>query len=211
MITPLKDTVSVSEVSQANYNTPPYELLNLPHQEAHEQVNLCDVVAFISDKMATVKQGKRINNSVASITGFLKEVMKRAQINKNILLLASIYFKNLVSSYKEELPDFACCGKRLLLVCLILAHKFSNDMTFSMRTWTQVSGLPTMSISIMERWCLKQLNYGLYINNETLASWTQDIAGYHKRNFSTTPMPKKRSIDTQYNEYTNKRARRSIV
>lgn len=189
MITP--DTVKVQEVS----------LFQVEHED---NVNLSDVVLFISQRMSLVKQGKRINNSVESITAFLKEVMKRAQVNKETLLLASIYFKNLVLSYSADLalPDFACCGKRLLLVCLILAHKFSNDMTFSMRTWAHVSGLPTKSISIMERWCLKQLNYGLYVTKDTLNDWATVMAGYHSNT-------KKRALESEY--LPNKRVHRNIV
>lgn len=204
MISPL-NSVSVGDVCHGHYNTPPYFESALPHSVYEEHVNLCDIVAFISDKMSSVKQGKRINNSVASVTEFLKQVMKRAQINKETLLLAAMYFKNLVHSYKEDLPDFACCGKRVLLVCLILAHKFSNDMTFSMRTWTQVSGLPIKSISIMERWCLKQLNYGLYISKDAMQSWTEIMAGYHKR----TSVPKKRPLECEF--LPNKKANRNIV
>ncbi|UCS21980.1 uncharacterized protein HLK63_J10681 [Nakaseomyces glabratus] len=186
-VTPSGELVPVETLSNNVYHTPPYQSLKSDgtSSEANTQLSSSDFVSFITDVVAGVhsKSHKRINNSKTSIANFLKEVTKRAHISRDILLLASIYFDKLIKSHEGAInvPEFAYCGKRLLLVCIILAHKFSNDITFSMRVWTQVSGLPTRSIAIMERWCLKQLNYGLTVTNEAMTSWGSKLAGYEQR------------------------------
>ena len=87
---------------------------------------------------------------VADIQVYLKEVCKRSRSTKTVVFLAAIYLDKIYSNWEPmlgDIPKFARCVKRVFLSCLIIAHKFANDKTFSMRSWSSISGLGRKAVS----------------------------------------------------------------
>ena len=159
--------------SHLAYQTPPYET-SLDNRIKRTPVgrkrsnSLSDLLNKINKLMMICTrdfQKNKINNSNIK---FLTEVLKRSKSNKLITILSCHYFKNIYQNLNglnviaNELPEFAKCPKRIFLSCLILSHKFINDNTFSMKTWSSISGLNSKDLSTMERWCLNKLDYNLF-------------------------------------------------
>ncbi|CAB4253808.1 similar to Saccharomyces cerevisiae YHR071W PCL5 Cyclin [Maudiozyma barnettii] len=182
------------EQSHLAYQTPPYEtnIVNISSsstktaihrfiaspQQCQKQSTSSKLIKNISNLMSNSTSqflitDSKINNSFNKNIKFLTEVLKRSKSNKLIAMLASHYFKqiyeNLNSNKINDLPEFAKCSKRIFLTCLILSHKFINDNTFSMKTWSSISGLPAKDLSTLERWCLHKLDYNLYVDIKEIA------------------------------------------
>ncbi|CCK68638.1 Pcl5p KNAG_0B01960 [Huiozyma naganishii CBS 8797] len=162
------------------YQTPPHEGLVrkacVIKASSNSSSALNHNVTALVSKLTLHPQNKRINNSISSISGFLVEVLKRSKSNRHTTSLASFYFTRLMQAEKfDALPEFAQCAKRVFLICLILAHKFLTDNTFSAETWSKISGLPKKTLSDMERWVLKKLDYNLFVEAETMTKWNTEL------------------------------------
>lgn len=166
------------------YQTPPNEVKSNNSNVNHfskiisSPNSIINCISLFLSKMTSSKNinDSKINNSVISIKSFLIEILRRSKCNKNVVILATYYFDKLLSENDYELfPVFAKCAKRIYLIYLIIAHKFLNDNTFSMKTWSNISGLNQKNLTDMERWCLNKLNYNLFIDNQKLAIWQLNL------------------------------------
>lgn len=179
---PSPSTANPQELVQSHfaYQTPPYEVNKVSYHISSPNIQLSSSLTLI-EKITRLlsaltldycNSNSKINNSFTTIKPFVTEILKRSKSNKLIAILASHYFKTIFSNLQEkqqdELPEFAKCSKRIFLSCLILSHKFVNDNTFSMETWSSISGLKSKDLSTMERWCLNKLGYNLFIDSNKL-------------------------------------------
>ena len=115
---------------------------------------------------------------------FLHDVLKRSKTTKTCLILATYYYDLLINETKtpkqtsNEVESLEYCAKRRFYGCLILAHKYINDKTYNMESWSIISGkggLSKLDISKIEKWCLAKLNYELYIKDlSVLQKWCLD-------------------------------------
>ncbi|CCD24090.1 cyclin family protein NDAI_0C04300 [Naumovozyma dairenensis CBS 421] len=132
------------------------------------------IASFLSET-AKKYSTTRINNDVQSLKSFINEITKRSKSKRNILLLATYYFQKLYTSLStcpvSTIPEFAFCAKRSFLTCIIIAHKYLNDSTFSMESWSLISGLNKKALSTIERWCLGKLDYNLFVDDLQFGSW----------------------------------------
>ncbi|CCF60582.1 hypothetical protein KAFR_0K02280 [Kazachstania africana CBS 2517] len=181
------DNISVNQDLQSHfaYQTPPYELnktrlCNIDSKKRrcdskNSSAALMDNITFLLYDLTSRFEKSKINNSIDKIRTFITEVLKRSKSNKHVAVLASFYFQKLHGLNSKDIPEFAKCPKRIFLVCLILAHKFSNDVTFSNKSWSLISGLKSKDLSVMERFCLNQLNYDLFIKPTVLTDWENEL------------------------------------
>ena len=201
---PRNSSETVDSFSQSHfaYQTPPYEPVattssaarttpsrqeNTPLVSPQKVSSASSLIDKITKLMAastarfsanTIAAKSTITNTLTKNRAFVTEVLKRSKSNRLIALLAARYFKAIYAALQDiptsDLPEFAKCSKRIMLTCLILAHKYINDNTFSMKTWSSISGLNARDISTMERWCLHKMNYNLYVDvDDILASETE--------------------------------------
>ncbi|KAL6949892.1 hypothetical protein ACO0QE_000557 [Hanseniaspora vineae] len=116
---------------------------------------------------------------------FLHDVLKRSKTTKTCLILATYYYGLLIKQLDiakqlttSEMEMTEYCAKRKFYGCLILAHKYINDKTYNMESWSIISGkggLSKMDISKIEKWCLEKLNYELYVKDlSVLQKWCLD-------------------------------------
>ncbi|AAS50334.1 AAL032Wp [Eremothecium gossypii ATCC 10895] len=141
---------------------------------------LMQVIATLLAALTFNYSNQRINNSKHSLLQFLAEIVRRSKSSRGVTVLATYYFHRLYQYRLKSLPlaqvpEFARSSKRMFLCSLILAHKFTQDSTFSMKAWSTITGLPPKDISTMERWALNQLQYRLYVSAEDLDRWTEDV------------------------------------
>ena len=217
------------------YHTPPYvdPANNNYNNSEHKDIKIVDPskksialiinnISILLSKFTRNLQVGKIDNSIQSIRKFIIEILKRSKCNKTTTLIASYYLNKLYQSQTDlnKLPDFAKCSKRIFLTCLIISHKFLTDNTYTMKTWSQITGLSVKALNDMERWCLNKLNYGLFVKKELLQHWTLKMSQntLDIKN-DTTTIHEKRRLDNneQYdsscpivNENFNKKTKVSI-
>ncbi|KAK0561440.1 PHO85 cyclin-5 [Tilletia horrida] len=63
------------------------------------------------------------------------------------------------------------CGRRMFMIAILIATKFTHDRTTSNRAWSGMSGLGDAELSAMERRFLAAIDYNLYVGDE---AWWQD-------------------------------------
>ncbi|CDO92595.1 unnamed protein product [Kluyveromyces dobzhanskii CBS 2104] len=146
------------------------------HEKPSHNASLNASVATLLSALTSNFSNQRINNSKQLILHFINEVVKRSKTSQHVIIQATylfdqIYSKKLKPVSITNMPEFARCSKRVFLSCLILAHKFNNDSTFSMKTWCLISGLKARDLASMERWTLSTLDYRLRIENSVLNKW----------------------------------------
>ncbi|QLG71969.1 hypothetical protein HG535_0C03220 [Zygotorulaspora mrakii] len=154
------------------YQTPPYDTKKQYEATSPSPRTSCirspelliDQIAILLSSLTMNRCTTKIRNDSEVLGGFLREILKRSKCNKKVTLLSTLYFQKINNSQKDidDLPEFAKCSKRAFLSCLILAHKFLNDNTFSLKTWSLISGLKQKDLSCMERWYLQKLDYKLF-------------------------------------------------
>ncbi|KAH3899226.1 Pcl5p SCDLUD_004658 [Saccharomycodes ludwigii] len=129
---------------------------------------LCKIAKYLHKHELKKYNGKRTFDHYIN---FLTDIIKRSKSTKNILLLTLYYLIKIdencrtTSSIGPGMSSY--CSKRKFFGCLVLAHKYLNDKTFKMDSWFIISGggLSKLEISQIERWCLGQLDYNLYVRN----------------------------------------------
>ncbi|CEP62277.1 Pcl5p LALA0_S05e01860g [Lachancea lanzarotensis] len=174
---------------------------------------LVNQAATLLSGLTSKFSNNRVNNTKQHLVAYLTEIIKRAKCSKKIVLLSTFYFHKLYA-YKLDsitnLPEFSRCSKRVYLCCLVLAHKFLNDQTFSMASWQRISGLPCKDLSTMERWCLTILDYELFTTDAELTMWCDKHI--YNRLVDAEKVTNKRVRDGQVTVLPSpiKRARRSI-
>ena len=141
--------------------------------EPSAHIGLNTSIATLLSALTSNYSNQKINNSKHLILSFVNEITKRSKSSQHVVISATyifhqFYTKGLKTISMARLPEFSRCSKRIFLCCLILAHKFNNDSTFSMKTWGIISGLKPKDLSTMERWTLSILNYNIWINPSTL-------------------------------------------
>lgn len=137
-------------------------------------------VATLLSALTSNYSNQRINNSKHLILQFLTEIVRRSKSSHHVVIHATYLFHQLYTNGLKRvsmtgMPEFARCSKRVFLSCLILAHKFNNDSTFSMKTWGLISGLKVRDLATMERWALSIFDYKLYVSASVLAKWYTEV------------------------------------
>ncbi|CAL9732343.1 PHO85 cyclin-5 [Monosporozyma unispora] len=210
----LDTTLSNNIHSFPVYQTPPRE--DIKHeQEQIKTENLVDpskastalIIHNISRLLSNITQNLqvgKINNSVQTIRSFIIEILKRSKCNKMTTILASFYINKLYQNQVDlnKLPEFAKCSKRMFLICLIISHKFLTDNTYSMKTWSHITGLPVKTLNNMERWCLNKLNYELFVKKDILQNWTINLSK-DTLNIIKSSTHQKRRINNEFNSLSS--------
>ncbi|CCE62843.1 hypothetical protein TPHA_0D02050 [Tetrapisispora phaffii CBS 4417] len=140
---------------------------------------LIQLSKLLSKFSSNITESNIISND--SIVHFITEVIGRSKCNKQTLLLATLYFKNIYSSFTNDklkasnVPEFIKCIKRTYLSCLIVSHKFLNDNTYSLKSWNKITGLSAKTLSMMEKYSLMTLNFNLHLDNSEVNDLNNEI------------------------------------
>lgn len=151
------------------------------HRDEHtSHSDLNKSIATLLSALTSNFSNQRINNSKHLILVFLNEITRRSKSSQDVVISATylfdrIYNVNLKNISMSKMPEFSRCSKRIFLCCLIIAHKFQNDSTFSMKTWSLISGLKAKDLASMERWTLSILNYNVWVESSILKTWSRSV------------------------------------
>ncbi|KAK9774323.1 putative Clr5 domain-containing protein [Seiridium cardinale] len=90
------------------------------------------------------------------------------------VLLATLYLYRL-RTYHRKLVIAQGSEYRFAVVALMLANKFSEDTSYTARTWGEVSGVELSEIRIMEVEFLSNLRYDMYVSETQWRDWTTEV------------------------------------
>ncbi|KAM0820851.1 putative Clr5 domain-containing protein [Seiridium cardinale] len=89
-------------------------------------------------------------------------------------LLATLYLYRL-RTYHRKLVIAQRSEYRFAVVALMLANKFSEDTSYTARTWGEVSGVELSEIRIMEVEFLLNLRYDMCVSETQWRDWTTEV------------------------------------
>ncbi|WFD30285.1 PHO85 cyclin-5 [Malassezia sp. CBS 17886] len=64
----------------------------------------------------------------------------------------------------------------MFLAAIVVASKFLQDRTYSNRSWSKISGLPTKEIEQLERVFLHTIKFHLVVDECQWSEWTKDLS-----------------------------------
>lgn len=102
---------------------------------------------------------------------FATRVIKLTGISSETLCVAGLYIWRFRRRAPRPVVGKAQSEYRLLVVALMLANKFLDDVSFSCSSWSRFSGLPKKDLPIMEREFLKGLNFSLHVTSTQWTTW----------------------------------------
>lgn len=103
---------------------------------------------------------------------FITELLRNLRINYIQLRVALHYISRLAPMIKKQMNDsLVNCPRRVLLVALVLANKYINDIPYSILSVSRVTGLDVQEITKIEREILIMLDHNLFIHEIFIRHW----------------------------------------
>lgn len=123
---------------------------------------------------------------------YVKDVIKPVSKNVTIpVLYLTLYYINKLSK-ESNLGKAPKSEYTVFLASLIVADIASNDHSYSISSWSKVSGFSKKEIISMRKEALELLGYELVITREEYADWVDNIdylLNKEERNSSTSMIP----------------------
>eukprot|EP00842_Homolaphlyctis_polyrhiza_P002229 jgi/Hompol1/3006/HPOL_006289-RA len=95
---------------------------------------------------------------------FISSLIKTAQVDSPVLMLALIYFQRLKKLLPPTAKGMPCTVHRITLATLIVAEKFLCDVPMRNRSWAAHSTVFSLEeVNLMERQLLHLLDFNLYV------------------------------------------------
>ncbi|KAI8062530.1 cyclin-domain-containing protein [Gongronella butleri] len=138
-----------------------------------------------------------LNRSLA-FKQFCQKIIKATQISCTCVTLSLYYIHRLRSAYPHITASMGS-EIRLFTTALVLANKYLEDNTFTNKTWSQVSSIPSVELNIMEMEFLSALEYNVHLSMDQFYHWVQSCQQWmiptllHHR---TIKLPSKPSAST---------------
>ncbi|KAF2860841.1 hypothetical protein K470DRAFT_203895, partial [Piedraia hortae CBS 480.64] len=118
---------------------------------------------------------------------FIEEVLRRSRMSYSTLQTALYYIADDEDNHphpqqkrphQKQLPSPLLCGRRMFLTALILATKYLQDKTYSLKAWSKMSGLRIAEIVALERLFLQTVQWNLHIPATKFRCFTSSILKY---------------------------------
>ncbi|KAI8069668.1 cyclin-domain-containing protein [Gongronella butleri] len=175
-----------------------------------DPVQLAELCSYLVPRIWTGHPIRPVRRAT-TFKQFCQKLFKDTQISSGCILLALYYLQQLRIAY-AILPGTIGSEIRIFTTALILANKYLDDNTFTNKTWSEVSGIPTHELNIMEMEYLSALDYQIHVHCIRFCSWvTQCQKWLHQfktpSSVSSTGLSVKRSQSHQDTSRNNKKKR----
>ncbi|KAK9711289.1 hypothetical protein K7432_007942 [Basidiobolus ranarum] len=112
-----------------------------------------------------------------AFTTFCSNILSIMNISPSAILVALEYIQRLKANCPAKVtgPDAEYV---ILVVALMLAHKFQDDNTYSNQSWAIVSKLPLAHINSVEVEFLSSLNFNLFVSEVEYIEWLNCLEQY---------------------------------
>lgn len=107
---------------------------------------------------------------------FVQKLLETTQVSQSVIVLSLQYIFRL-RDRNHFTPAQPGSEFRIAVAGLMMANKFLDDNTYTNKTWSEVSGIDLNEINRMEREFLSGIDFGLYVDKPTYASWLNLLKG----------------------------------
>ncbi len=125
------------------------------------------------------KQQDSKSSSSPSLLWFVSETLRRSKSSYSTLQVALYYLillkPKILSITQLETATPNClldCPRRTFLTSLIVSAKYLQDQTYSLKSWSRITGLRLKEIKNYELQFLKAIKYDLYIKKDVYYKWS---------------------------------------
>ncbi|KAI8328152.1 cyclin-domain-containing protein [Chlamydoabsidia padenii] len=135
----------------------------------------------------------QLMNRTIDFQQFCHKLIKATRISCACVVLALYYIHRLRLAYPYI---HASMGSeiRLFTTALVLANKYLDDNTFTNKTWSEVSSIPTTELNIMEMEFLSALHYNIHVPDDQYFQWVGQCQQWmimqplcHQQQYVSTP------------------------
>ncbi|CAG8537816.1 11134_t:CDS:2 [Funneliformis mosseae] len=175
----------------------------LSARQKREEVNVEKTVVAVDHEKTTDMHLKWANFATEAIWRMLPKLPQKLNLGEDfkefgyklikttdclgpVVIIMLKYVQRILSSGKDfdiypYDPEFV-----LLVVGLILAHKWLEDSTYSNKSWSEMSGIPLELLGNMERDFLSILDNSIYISEQEYNNWLLSLFDYQNLELNTT-------------------------
>ncbi|ORX60699.1 hypothetical protein DM01DRAFT_242316, partial [Hesseltinella vesiculosa] len=134
-----------------------------------DPIQLADLCSYLVPRIWTGRVTRPVKRASA-FKHFCQKLFKDTQISCGCIILALYYLQQLRIAY-SVLPGTVGSDIRIFTVALILANKYLDDNTFTNKTWSEVSGIPTQELNRMEMEYLSALDFQIHVQCLRFCTW----------------------------------------
>jgi energy-converting hydrogenase Eha subunit C len=105
---------------------------------------------------------------------YLDRIMRYGRCSPSCAVVALIYLQRV----KTKIPGACVTSRnlqRLLLVALLLANKFLDDLYFSNKHWAKIGGLSLQEVNALERSVLRTLDWRMAVTREDYLAYLEEL------------------------------------
>ena len=137
-----------------------------------------------------------------SIKDYMLYLIKHFRTPVASLVLSMIYVERLLNSLSNALKEYGNTNSylltshnchRIVLTSLIIAHKYSSDSFYSLKSISKVVGVSTEELKILESEFLTFTKYELYVSQDTYSKYLTSLEQFSQilklKSLSTCPPP----------------------
>ncbi|KAF9467009.1 cyclin-domain-containing protein [Collybia nuda] len=107
---------------------------------------------------------------------FMQKLLETTQVSQSVIVLSLHYIYRL-KERNHFTPAQPGSEFRIAVAGLMMANKFLDDLTYTNKTWSEVSGIDLPEINRMEREFLMGVDFSLYVDKPTYESWLNLLKG----------------------------------
>ncbi|KAG9223490.1 hypothetical protein PLEOSDRAFT_1111204 [Pleurotus ostreatus PC15] len=115
-------------------------------------------------------------NATRTFVSFMQKLLETTQVSQSVIVLSLHYIYRL-KECNQFTAGQAGSEFRIAVAALMMANKFLDDNTYTNKTWSEVSGIDLAEINKMEREFLLGVDFNLYVDKSTFASWLNLLKG----------------------------------
>ncbi|GBC01190.1 hypothetical protein RclHR1_00410017 [Rhizophagus clarus] len=134
-----------------------------------------EIIWRMLPKLPRREKSSNTNDNFKEFKEFGYKLIKSTDCLGPVIVIMLKYVQRIVLSGKDfdiypYEPEFV-----LLVVGLILAHKWLEDSTYSNKSWAEMSGIPLELLGNMERDFLYILDNSIYVSEEEYNRWLESL------------------------------------
>lgn len=120
-----------------------------------------------------------------SVTSYLQRIRRYSKCSDSCLILMLVYIDRAIESHGLILTSLNI--HRLLIVSVMLAAKFHEDLFYNNTFYAQLGGLALSELNSLEVELLTQLEYSLHVDNTTYAKYSSYLQAFACQRMSPPP------------------------
>lgn len=158
--------------------TPPYIMSS--NIMASPKSNTVQVAQFICTTVYYLLYGITVDQNHPAVLGFQNYIQSilicsSNNVTASVILNSLLYVSRFNTQLKYRGIKTIYTEAQIWTISLILADVTMNDAAYAIKSWSQVTNIPTKHLIAMRKDFLEIINYDLYVNQLQYASWITSL------------------------------------